>query len=137
MDGFTVCSMGGVPKQLPMSLWGTIWELLLLCAGLGMLGFFLTRRSLLAYADWKSCPLAYRIRRGMGIVSLRNFLLLSMTYDLQRYELETEIPINVFRKSDYYIKCCFTCQYSDYSPYGSDDYGLMLRFCRHKIICCH
>ena len=38
-------------------------------------------------------------------------------------------------KSDYYIKCCFTCQYSDYSPYGSDDYGLMLCFCRHKDDC--
>lgn len=34
-------------------LWGEIWELLLLCVGLGMIGFFLTRRSLLAYADWK------------------------------------------------------------------------------------
>ena len=131
-------------------------------------------------------------------------------YDLQRYELEVEIPINVFRKRDgciiagvlflsfkyiepdmsklhssrwcdgirvycddvivqefslsvdgmsykssektlwfeaalkdickqikdgYYIKCCFTCQYSDYSPYGSDDYGLMLCFCRHKSDC--
>ncbi|MDE5598257.1 MAG: hypothetical protein K2J04_10540, partial [Lachnospiraceae bacterium] len=119
------------------------------------------------------------------------------TYDLQRYELETEIPINVVRKkdnclitgmifialkfheydgtkassrvtcddvtvyrddlevsefslyvddicykyagkemwfdnalsdicaqmkNDYYIKSCFTCQYSDYSPYGNDDY---------------
>ena len=38
-------------------------------------------------------------------------------------------------KNDYYIKCCFTCQYSDYSPYGSDDYGLMLCFCRHKNDC--
>lgn len=25
--------------------------------------------------------------------------------------------------------------YSDYSPYGSDDYGLMLCFCRHKNDC--
>ena len=38
-------------------------------------------------------------------------------------------------KDDYYIKCCFTCQYSDYSPYGNDDYGLMLCFCRHKDDC--
>ena len=35
-------------------------------------------------------------------------------------------------KNDYYLKCCFTCQYSDYSPYGSDDYGTMLCYCRHK-----
>lgn len=38
-------------------------------------------------------------------------------------------------KNDYYIKCCFTCQFSDYSPYGNDDYGLMLCFCRHKNDC--
>lgn len=129
--------MGGVPKQMPMSLWGTIWEQLLLCAGLGMLGFSLPEEACWLMRTGKAAPWHIAYAGGMGIVSLRNFLLLSMTYDLQRYELETEIPINVFRKSDYYIKCCFTCQYSDYSPYGSDDYGLMLRFCRHKIICCH
>ncbi len=28
--------------------------------------------------------------------------------------------------NEYYIKCCFTCQYSDYSPYGNDDFGCML-----------
>ena len=33
---------------------------------------------------------------------------------------------------DYYIKCCFTCQYSEYSPYGNDDYGCMLCYCNHK-----
>ena len=38
-------------------------------------------------------------------------------------------------KENYYIKSCFTCQYSDYSPYGNDDYGLMLCFCRHKDDC--
>lgn len=38
-------------------------------------------------------------------------------------------------KGDYYIKCCFTCQYSEYSPYGNDDYGSMLCFCRHKDDC--
>ncbi len=38
-------------------------------------------------------------------------------------------------KDSYSIKCCFTCQYSDYSPYGNDDYGTMLCFCRHKSDC--
>ena len=38
-------------------------------------------------------------------------------------------------KEEYYIKCCFTCQYSDYSPYGSADYGFMLCFRRHKEDC--
>lgn len=32
----------------------------------------------------------------------------------------------------YYIKSCFSCQYSDYSPYGSGDYGTMLCYRRHK-----
>ena len=38
-------------------------------------------------------------------------------------------------KNDYYIKSCFTCQYSDYSPYGNDDYGAILCYCRHKSDC--
>lgn len=33
---------------------------------------------------------------------------------------------------DYYMMCCFTCRYSDYSPYGNDDYGDMLCYRRHK-----
>lgn len=47
-------------------LWGEIWELLLLCAGLGMIGFFLTRRSLLAYADWKRGPWHIAYAGGNG-----------------------------------------------------------------------
>ena len=35
-------------------------------------------------------------------------------------------------KSDYTLKCCFTCQYSDYSPFGNDDYGTMLCYRHHK-----
>ena len=35
-------------------------------------------------------------------------------------------------QENYYIKSCFTCQYSDYSPYGSDDYGAMLCYRRCK-----
>lgn len=33
---------------------------------------------------------------------------------------------------EYSLKCCFTCQYSDYSPYGNDDYGTMLCYRHHK-----
>ena len=47
-------------------LWGEIWELLLLYAGLGMIGFFLTRRSLLAYADWKRGPWHIAYAGGNG-----------------------------------------------------------------------
>ncbi len=47
-------------------LWGEIWELLLLCVGLGMIGFFLTRRSLLAYADRKRGPWHIAYAGGNG-----------------------------------------------------------------------
>jgi hypothetical protein len=33
---------------------------------------------------------------------------------------------------EYRLKCCFTCQWSDYSPYGSDDFGTMLCYRAHK-----
>ncbi|MBR6770916.1 MAG: hypothetical protein IKM28_06710 [Lachnospiraceae bacterium] len=36
---------------------------------------------------------------------------------------------------DYTIRCCFTCQYSEYSPYGNDDYGTILCYVRHKEAC--
>lgn len=47
-------------------LWSMIWELLLLCVGLGLIGFFLTRRSLLAYADWKRAPWHIAYAGGNG-----------------------------------------------------------------------
>ena len=47
-------------------LWGKIWELLLLCAGLGLIGFFFTRESLLTYADWKRGPWHIAYAGGNG-----------------------------------------------------------------------
>lgn len=38
-------------------------------------------------------------------------------------------------KEEYYLKCCFTCQYSDYSPYGNDDFGIMLCYRGFKEEC--
>lgn len=35
----------------------------------------------------------------------------------------------------YYLKCCFTCQYSEYSPFGNDDFGIMLCYRKHKEAC--
>lgn len=32
----------------------------------------------------------------------------------------------------YALRCCFTCQWSDYSPYGSDDFGTMLCYRANK-----
>ncbi|NLZ47022.1 MAG: hypothetical protein GX896_10070 [Clostridiales bacterium] len=32
----------------------------------------------------------------------------------------------------YKLKCCFTCQYSDYSPYGCDGFGTMECYRKHK-----
>ena len=57
-DPFTAADWG--------RLWGKIWELLLLCAGLGMIGFFFTRKSLLAYADWKRGPWHIAYAGGNG-----------------------------------------------------------------------
>ena len=57
-DPFTAADWG--------RLWEKIWELLLLCAGLGMLGFFFTRKSLLAYADWKRGPWHVAYAGGNG-----------------------------------------------------------------------
>lgn len=33
----------------------------------------------------------------------------------------------------YQLRCCYTCQWSDYSPYGSDDFGTMLCYRAHKV----
>lgn len=33
---------------------------------------------------------------------------------------------------DYRLRCCYTCQWSDYSPYGSDDFGTMLCYKAHQ-----
>lgn len=37
--------------------------------------------------------------------------------------------------NDYYFMSCFTCQYSDYSPYGQDDFGCMLCYKDYKEDC--
>lgn len=55
---FTAADLGG--------LWSRIWELLLLCVGLGLIGFFFTRRNLLAYADWKRSPWLIAYAGGNG-----------------------------------------------------------------------
>lgn len=40
--------------------------------------------------------------------------------------------INSQIKDTYELKCCLTCQYSDYSPYGNDGFGYMLCYRDHK-----
>ena len=30
------------------------------------------------------------------------------------------------------MKCCFTCHWSDYSPYGNSDFGTMMCYRKHK-----
>lgn len=44
----------------------TTRELLLLCGGMGLAGFFLTRKTLLAYADWKRVPWYVAYAGGNG-----------------------------------------------------------------------
>ena len=57
-DPFTAADWGRAGEE--------VWELLLLCAGLGMIGFFFTRKSLLAYADWKRGPWHVAYAGGNG-----------------------------------------------------------------------
>lgn len=45
-----------MPAVAWAELWSRSWRLLLLCAGLGLVGLFLSRRRLLAYADWQKGP---------------------------------------------------------------------------------
>ena len=40
--------------------------------------------------------------------------------------------INSQIKDIYDLKCCLTCQYSDYSPYGNDGFGYMLCYRNHR-----
>ncbi|MCM1506228.1 MAG: DUF6304 family protein [Ruminococcus flavefaciens] len=42
-------------------------------------------------------------------------------------------------KQDYYIKSCFTCQYSDYSPYGQNGFGgiMCYRECKENCLKVH
>ena len=73
-------------------------------------------------------------------VVVREFSLIidGMCYKSTKRTLDFETALkDISRqiKNDYILKCCFTCQYSDYSPYGNDDYGTMLCFCRHKDDC--
>lgn len=56
-------------------------------------------------------------------------------YRSTRNTLDFESALQDFSRQmsqDYHIKSCFTCQYSDYSPYGNDDYGTMLCYRRYK-----
>lgn len=44
-------------------------------------------------------------------------------------DFETALSeISRLMADEYYLKCCFTCRYSDYSPYGNDDFGTMQCF---------
>ncbi len=79
-----------------------------------------------------------RVYRDDTVVQEFSLLLDGMCYKSAKKTMYFEAALNDIccqMKNDYYIKSCFTCQYSDYSPYGNDDYGLMLCFCRHKDDC--
>lgn len=79
-----------------------------------------------------------RVYRDEVIVQEFSFSIDGSIYKSALKTLDFETALNDIctqMKGDYSIKCCFTCQYSDYSPYGNDDYGTMLCFCRHKDDC--
>ncbi|MCM1578235.1 MAG: hypothetical protein NC078_05485 [Ruminococcus sp.] len=45
----------------------------------------------------------------------------------------TELSVKM--KEEYPILSCFTCQFSEYSPYGNDDFGDMLCYGRYREEC--
>lgn len=60
-------------------------------------------------------------------------------YDSEENTLDFEIALSDIcrkMKQDYYIKSCFTCQYSEYSPYGQNDFGSMMcyRECKESYL---
>lgn len=79
-----------------------------------------------------------RVYRDEAVVSEFSLYVDGKCYKSRKMTLwfeEALKDISAQMKDSYYMKCCFTCQYSDYSPYGSDDYGIMLCYCRHKDAC--
>ncbi len=76
MTAFALLSAGISPAQLTAEdwgqLWGIAWELLLLCAGLGLAGFFFARGKLLTYVDWEKAP--WHIARSYAGGLLYNWL---------------------------------------------------------------
>lgn len=70
-------------------------------------------------------------------VHIKNF---SLSIDGEEYSVDAKdlyfesnfLKLCKMIKDKYELRCCFTCQYSDYSPYGNDDYGTMLCFRKHK-----
>lgn len=44
-----------------------------------------------------------------------------------------DFSVNI--KAEYFLKSCYTCQYSEYSPYGEDYYGTMLCYRNYKQEC--
>lgn len=76
-----------------------------------------------------------RVYHDDAIVKDFSLLVEGVQYASTKKTLEFEAALGDIctqMKSDYYLKCCFTCQYSEYSPYGMDDYGTMLCYCRYK-----
>ncbi|MDE5620291.1 MAG: hypothetical protein K2I80_07200, partial [Ruminococcus sp.] len=71
---------------------------------------------------------------------VRNFSLCvdDKCYSSENNTLDFEVALSDIcrkMKRDYYIKSCFTCQYSEYSPYGQDDFGTMICYRECKENC--
>ncbi|MCM1315675.1 MAG: DUF6304 family protein [Muribaculaceae bacterium] len=59
-------------------------------------------------------------------------------YSSERNTLDFESALSDIcrkMKQDYYIKSCFTCQYSEYSPYGQNEFGSMMCYRECKENC--
>ena len=51
----------------------------------------------------------------------------------QTADFETAL-LSIYKqiKDRYEMRCCFTCQYSEYSPYGNCEFGSMMCYRKHK-----
>lgn len=79
-----------------------------------------------------------RVYRDDAVVTDFTLQVGEMQYSSTKKTLYFESAMNDLSRqigNQYYMKCCFTCQYAEYSPYGNDDYGLMLCYRRHKDDC--
>ena len=79
-----------------------------------------------------------RIYRDDIIVSDVSLYVGDEKYESDEKSLSFELILeNLLQKmcGKYRILSCFTCQYSDYSPYGNDNYGTLNCYKRHKNEC--
>ena len=76
--------------------------------------------------SFENCEKYEICKIGVQMKATGEAMALGMTFE------EALLNISKLISPEYYMKCCFTCQYSDYSPYGNDSFGTMLCYKKQK-----